>query len=72
MPTFQRRAFIPNAIRYFLRQDYNAKELIVVDDGDDTVEDLIPNDNRIRYLRLHQKMKLGAKRNFACNEARGE
>lgn len=72
MPTFQRRAFIPNAIRYFLRQDYDAKELIVVDDGDDSVEDLIPNDSRIRYVRLRQKMKLGAKRNFACNEALGE
>jgi glycosyltransferase involved in cell wall biosynthesis len=34
MPTFNRRAFVPQAIRYFLRQDFEHKELIIVDDGD--------------------------------------
>ena len=37
MPTFDRRAFVPQAVRYFLRQDYPAKELVVIDDGPEPV-----------------------------------
>jgi len=50
MPTYNRRAFVPQAIYYFLRQDYPNKELIIVDDGTDEVGDLIPGDERIRYI----------------------
>ena len=71
MPTANRRAFVPTAIHHFLRQDYPNRELIVVDDGDDTVADLIPDDKRIRYLRLPGHQTVGAKRNRACNDARG-
>lgn len=45
MPTYNRRAFVPQAVDYFLRQDYPSRELIVVDDGTDPVEDLIPRMN---------------------------
>ncbi len=72
LPTFNRRRFVPLAIEYFRRQDYESKELIVVDDGDDPVGDLVPTDERIRYLRLDQKLTVGAKRNLACEQARGE
>lgn len=51
MPTYNRRAFVPQAIYYFLRQDYPNKELIIVDDSTDEVGDLIPGDERIRYIR---------------------
>ena len=44
--------FVGQAIRYFLRQDYQPRELVVVDDGDDAVDDLVPGDERIRYVRL--------------------
>lgn len=71
MPTRDRRAFVPAAIRYFLRQDYPCKELIIVDDGDDAVGDLIPADDRIRYLRLNERSSIGKKRNLACAAARG-
>ena len=71
MPTFNRRMFISQAIAYFRRQDYAAKELIVVDDGDDCVADLVPGDPTIRYIRLEEKQPLGAKRNLACSLARG-
>ena len=37
MPTRDRRAFVAQAIDYFLRQDYPAKELIILDDGEDPV-----------------------------------
>jgi glycosyltransferase involved in cell wall biosynthesis len=71
LPTYNRRAFLPHAIRYFLRQDYPNKELLVVDDGADSVADLIPSDPRIRYVRLPQKVTLGAKLNLCCEQALG-
>jgi glycosyltransferase involved in cell wall biosynthesis len=72
MPTANRRAFVPQAIAYFLRQDYPNCELIVVDDGTDAVAEVIPPDPRIRYIRLARQQTIGAKRNLACQEARGE
>lgn len=72
MPTSDRRGFVPQAIRCFLRQDYPNLELLVVDDGTDPVRDCVPESERIRYLRLDQKLTIGAKRNFACEHARGE
>jgi len=73
MPTADRRAYVSQAIRYFQRQDYSNLELLVVDDGHDTVADCVPADDpRIRYVRPRQKLNIGAKRNFACEHARGE
>ena len=72
MPTFNRRAFIPRAMRCFLSQDYPNTELIVVDDGTDLVADLLPSDPRVRYFRHSTKQNVGAKRNFACEQAHGE
>jgi glycosyltransferase involved in cell wall biosynthesis len=72
MPTRNRREFVPLAIRYFLRQDYSERELIVVDDGTDPVGDLLPLDERIRYVLLPPRASVGAKRNLACELARGE
>lgn len=72
MPTFNRRAFVPYAIRYFQRQDYPDRELLVVDDGTDPVDDLIPADTRIRYLRLAKRHTIGAKRTLGVHEAAGE
>jgi glycosyltransferase involved in cell wall biosynthesis len=71
MPTADRRAFVPRAIDLFLRQDYPARELLILDDGVDPVADLVPADPRIRYVRLERRLVLGAKRNLACELARG-
>ncbi len=71
MPTAGRRAFVPQALQYFLVQDYPARELIVVDDGADPVNDLIPEDPRVRYVHLPERLTIGAKRNAACEMARG-
>lgn len=71
MPTYNRREFVPHAIRYFLRQDYPSKELIVIDDGADAVSDLVPDLPGIRYFRLDSKITLGAKLNLACEYAKG-
>ena len=71
MPTFDRRSFVPQAVRCFLRQDYPARELVIIDDGPEPVGDLLPADPRILYHRLEAQMVLGAKRNLACELARG-
>jgi glycosyltransferase involved in cell wall biosynthesis len=71
MPTYNRRAFVPQAIRYFLGQTYPNRELIIVDDGSDSIHDLVPANDCIRYIRLGQKATIGTKRNIACAAARG-
>jgi cellulose synthase/poly-beta-1,6-N-acetylglucosamine synthase-like glycosyltransferase len=68
MPTFNRRAFVPLAIRYFLRQNYPNKELIVVDDGSDNIGDLVPTEQSVRYYHLNSRLTLGAKPNFGCRQ----
>jgi glycosyltransferase involved in cell wall biosynthesis len=72
MPTADRRRFVPQAIRYFQAQDYPNRELVIVDDGKESVADLIPADPSIRYLRLTGKRSLGAKRNECVEAARGD
>lgn len=72
MPTRNRRAFITQSIWYFLRQDYPEKELIIVDDGTDAIGDLLPEDERIRYIRLEHPATIGEKRNIACQASCGE
>ncbi len=72
MPTYNRRPFVSQAIKYFLRQDYPHRELIIVDDGTDPIKDLAPNDQRIRYIRLEQRISTGTKKNLACQEANGQ
>lgn len=72
MPTKDRRRYVPLAIGYFLEQDYANRELVVVDDGTDPINDLIPDDPRIRYFRLDEPVSTGAKRNIACGHAEGE
>lgn len=72
MPTADRRSFVPQALACFLAQDYPNLELLVVDDGSDSVADMMPPDQRIRYVRLENRLSVGAKRNLACERAHGE
>jgi glycosyltransferase involved in cell wall biosynthesis len=72
MPTYNRRSFIPQAIRGFLRQEYHNSELVIVDDGADAIADCVRGYERVRYIRLDKKLTIGAKRNLACKQARGE
>jgi glycosyltransferase involved in cell wall biosynthesis len=71
MPTYDRRRFVPRAIAQFQNQDYPSKELVIVDDGTDPIADLIPEDPRIRLIRLPRRMSVGAKRNIACENSAG-
>jgi glycosyltransferase involved in cell wall biosynthesis len=72
MPTAGRRHLIPVALASFAAQDWPEKELIVVDDGEIPVSDLICDVADVYYVRLVGKQTIGAKRNTACEYARGE
>jgi glycosyltransferase involved in cell wall biosynthesis len=74
-PTYNRRKFLPSLIECYKAQDYplTSMEWIIVDDGEDCVKDVfeltgIPN---IRYIRLEEKLLIGAKRNILNREAKG-
>jgi glycosyltransferase involved in cell wall biosynthesis len=71
MPTRNRADFALHAIDLFQRQDYEHRELLVLDDGDDDLAARMPDDPRVRYLRAPAGESIGAKRNRACAEARG-
>jgi glycosyltransferase involved in cell wall biosynthesis len=70
LPTRDRPAFVAQAVRYFLRQDYPARELLVVDCG--KVPLTLPSDPRIRHLRPDRPLTIGAARNLGCAAGRGE
>jgi GT2 family glycosyltransferase len=72
MPTANRRRFVPEAIARFLAQDYPNAELIILDDGEDAIADLVPDNPALRYLRTPHHRTLGGKRNAACETANGE
>jgi len=73
MPTYNRRPFVARAIRFYQEQDYPDRELLIVDDGEDRVEDLVPADDpSIRYLRLDHRATIGRKRQIACEHASGD
>lgn len=72
-PTFNRRAFIGQYLRYIRQQDYRGPlEVLIADDGDDPIEDLLRGYTQIRYLRMSDRQPLGYKRNLLATEARGE
>lgn len=72
MPTANRRAFVAQGVRYFLAQNYAEKELVIVDDGAESVADLVSENASARYFRLEKPLSVGAKRNFAAQQAVGE
>jgi glycosyltransferase involved in cell wall biosynthesis len=71
MPTANRSDFVPLAIARFLRQDYPRKELVIVDDGQASVEHLVPDHADIFYHRHPGGITLGEKRNWAVRQTRG-
>jgi glycosyltransferase involved in cell wall biosynthesis len=72
-PTYNRRQYIPSMLACFLSQTLTDSELIIVDDGTDSIADLIPENPRIKYIRLEgPRRTTGLKHNIACEQARGE
>ena len=73
IPTRDRRHLIPVALKCYLSQDWPDKELVVIDDGSDRVEDLVKQlvPDAV-YIYLAEKQVIGTKRNLACEAADGE
>jgi glycosyltransferase involved in cell wall biosynthesis/NACalpha-BTF3-like transcription factor len=73
-PTFNRRPFMEYAIRNYLRQDYPQErmEWIIVDDGSDPIGDMVRDVSGVRYFYEPEKMKLGRKRNYMHDKAKGD
>ena len=74
-PTYNRRRFIPTLIDIYKSQTFPKEDIewIIIDDGRDKVEDLFINASipNMRYIRIDEKMRLGAKRNMLNREAKG-
>ena len=71
MPTYNRRRFIPQALRCFAQRTYRNAELIVVDDSERSVRSLCEGVEDVRYVRVHA-MSTGAKLNLGIESARGD
>lgn len=75
-PTFNRRPFIEMMFQCFRNQTYpkDNMEWIIIDDGTDKIEDLVKKSNikQIKYIRVQEKMILGAKRNLMHKKAKGD
>ena len=73
-PTFNRRPFIPYAIKCFNHQDYpkDRMEWIILDDGTDKIEDLVTDIPQVKYFKYDEKMTLGKKRNLMHEKTIGD
>jgi glycosyltransferase involved in cell wall biosynthesis len=71
MPTRGRPAFVARSITYFLRQDYSARELLIVYEQESDIAPRVEH-GAIRYLHAPAGTSIGAKRNEAVRQARGD
>ncbi len=73
-PTFNRRPFIPSMIKCFNNQTYPKEKIewIIIDDGDDPIEDLVKDHPNVKYYKYEKKMRLGKKRNLMHEKSTGD
>ena len=71
LATAGRARFLAQAIKYFQRQTYEPRELLIVDDQGAPAAHVVPDDPRIRYLASDGPTPLGGKLNLAIAAARG-
>ncbi len=72
-PTYNRASWISLAIQSFLAQTFTDSELVILDNGSDYTESLIPVHPRIRYEKVPgPRLRTGAIRNLCCERAQGE
>lgn len=69
--TRNRNRFFPQALRCYLAQTWEPRELIVVDDGDEPVGPLCEGIPGVRYLRLDRVTPTGTKLNLGIDVAGG-
>jgi glycosyltransferase involved in cell wall biosynthesis len=68
-PTFNKKSFFKLAINNFLSFEYpNDKlEWIILDDSDESIKDILPNDKRIKYYYYDEEMKKNLHKLFIEN-----
>jgi glycosyltransferase involved in cell wall biosynthesis len=73
-PTFNRRPFIPYMIKCFEHQTYpkDRIEWIIIDDGTDSIGDIVSNIPQVKYFYYEEKMLLGKKRNLMHSKCKGD
>lgn len=74
IPSYNRADFIGAVIRSFLAQDYQAFEILIVDDGSkDNTRDVVQaiNDSRVQYFHKVNGER-GAARNYGAARAKGK
>jgi hypothetical protein len=69
--TYNRRIFIPLAQYSYMIQSYPEQKLewVIVDDGDDPIEDMLFGIPNVKYIRLDTKTSIGEKRNIGVKSA---
>lgn len=72
LPTANRPNFMHDAIKNFLQQDYFNKELIIIDDGKESIISIIPDHPQIYYFYNKSFGTIGIKRNIACEKSKGD
>jgi hypothetical protein len=69
--TRDRRVFMPLAHYSYMIQSYPEDKLewVIVDDGDDPIEDTLLGISNVKYVRCDSKMTIGQKRNLGVQNA---
>ena len=69
--THDRRPFIPLVKYGLVAQTYPSEKIewVIVDDGKDQIKDLVSEIPNVKYVLVDEKMKIGAKRNLAVEQA---
>jgi hypothetical protein len=69
--TYNRRIFMPLAQYSYMIQSYPEHKLewVIVDDGDDSIEDTLIGIPNVKYIRLDTKTSIGEKRNIGVQSA---
>lgn len=69
--TKDRRVFMPLAKYSYMMQSYPEDKLewVIVDDGDDPIEDTLIGVPNVKYVRCEQGLTIGQKRNLAVKNA---
>jgi len=69
--TYNRRIFMPLAQYSYMIQSYPEQKLewIIVDDGEDSIEDMLFGIPNVKYVRLDTKTSIGEKRNIGVKSA---
>lgn len=69
--TYNRRIFMPLAKYSYMIQSYPEQKLewVIVDDGEDSIEDMLFGIPNVKYVRLDTKTSIGEKRNIGVKSA---